>query len=80
MILYNLLDNPGHMFYCHASTLIHTRDGGLPKISIFSEIISALPSWMFLGVCDDILINSKPVGVYPTARIAPDFSWFGTES
>ena len=43
---------------------------GLLKISISSQIISALPSWMFLGVCDEILIDLKPFGVLPTARIA----------
>ena len=43
---------------------------GWLKISISSQIISALPSLMFLGVCDDILINLNPFGVFPTARIA----------
>ena len=32
---------------------------------------------MFLGICDEILINSNPFGVSPTALIAPDFSSFG---
>ena len=44
---------------------------GWLKISLFSKIISALPSWMFLGICDEILINSNPFGVSPTALIAP---------
>ena len=35
---------------------------------------------MFLGICDEILINSNPIGVSPTALIAPDFSSFGTIS
>ena len=26
---------------------------------------------MFLGICDEILINSNPFGVSPTALIAP---------
>ena len=42
------------------------------KISKSSQIISALPSWMFLGVCDEILINLNPFGVFITALIAHD--------
>ena len=40
---------------------------GWLKISIYSQIISALPSGMFLGVCDEILINLNRFGVFPTA-------------
>ena len=43
---------------------------GWLKISISSQIISAIPSRMFLGVFDEILINFNPIGVFPTALIA----------
>ena len=40
---------------------------GWLRISISWKIMSALTSWMFLRVCDEILINLNPFGVYPTA-------------
>ena len=49
--------------------IVHPVIGWL-KISISSQIISAIPSRMFLGVCDEILINFNPIGVFPTVLMA----------
>ena len=43
---------------------------GWLKISISSQIISAILSRMCLGICNEILINFNPIGVFPTALIA----------
>ena len=52
---------------CH--TLTHGTIGWI-RISISWKMISAITFWMSLGVCDEILMNLNPFGVYPTALIA----------